>query len=44
MDRQRQHNIGILGEMLMEIRSQLRNQLEESGTAPMDTTETTSNG
>ena len=43
MDRQKWHNVGILGEMLMEIRSQLRNQTTEMGVAPMDTTETNDN-
>ena len=38
MDRQKWHNVGILGEMLMEIRSQLRTQTTEMGVAPMDTT------
>ena len=38
MDRQKWHNVGILGEMLMEIRSQLRTQATESGVAPMEAT------
>ena len=38
MDRQKWHNVGILGEMLMEIRSELRNQPDVRGSVPMDTT------
>ena len=38
MDKQKWHNLGILGEMLMEIRSRLRSQTTEMGVAPMDAT------
>ena len=38
MDKQKWHNVGILGEMLMEIRSRLRSQTTEMGVAPMDAT------
>ena len=37
LDRQKWHNTGILGEMLMEIRSQLGNHSIEMDTTPMDT-------
>ena len=40
IDRQKWYNVGILGEMLMEIRSQLRNQTTEMEEAPMDATDT----
>ena len=43
MDRQKWYNVGILGEMLMEIRSQLRNQMSEMDDALMDATETNAN-
>ena len=43
MDRQKWYNVGILGEMLMEIRSQLRNQMTEMEEAPMDATDTNAN-
>ena len=43
MDRQKWYNVGILGEMLMEIRSQLRNQMTEMDEAPMDATDTDAN-
>ena len=43
LDRQKWHNIGILGEMLMKIRSQLRTQSTETGITPMDATGNTSN-
>ena len=38
MDRQKWHNVEILGEMLMEIRSELRNQPEMRSSVPMDAT------
>ena len=38
MDRQKWHNVGILGEMLMEIRSELRNQPNVRSPEPMDAT------
>ena len=37
------HNIGILGEMLMEIRSRLQSQIIDKGVAPMDATENNDN-
>ena len=43
MDRQKWYNVGILGEMLMEIRSQLRNQMTEMEESPMDATDTDAN-
>ena len=43
MDRQKWYNVGILGEMLMEIRSQLRNQTTEMDEASMDATDTNAN-
>ena len=43
LDRQKWHNIGILGEMLMEIRSQLRTHSIEMGISPMDATANTNN-
>ena len=43
MDRQKWYSVGILGEMLMEIRSQLRNQMSEMDDALMDATETNAN-
>ena len=42
MDKQRWHNTGILGEMLMDIRKELINS--EEAESFMDTTETTGNG
>ena len=38
MDRQKWHNVGILGEMLMEKRSELRNQPDVRSPVPMDAT------
>ena len=43
MDRQKWYNVGILGEMLMEIRSQLRNQTRVMEEASMDATDTITN-
>ena len=43
MDRQKLYNVGILGEMLMEIRSQLRIQTRVMDEASMDTTDTIAN-
>ena len=43
MDRQKWYNVGILGEMLMEIRSHLRNQMTEMEEAPMDATDNNAN-
>ena len=43
MDRQKWYSVGILGEMLMEIRNQLRNQMSEMDDVLMDTTETNAN-
>ena len=43
MDKQKWHNVGILGEILMEIRSRLRSQTVEIGEAPMDATESNDN-
>ena len=43
MDRQKWYSVGILGEMLMEIRSQLRNQMSEMDDTLMDATETNAN-
>ena len=44
MDRQRWHNIGILGEMLMDIRKELINLNSEEAESLMDATETIGNG
>ena len=44
MDKQKWHNIGILGEMLMDIRNELINQNNEEAELFMDATETTGNG
>ena len=43
MDKQKWHNVGILCEILMEIRSRLRSQTVEIGEAPMDATESNNN-
>ena len=44
MDKQKWHNIGILGEMLMDIRKELINQNSEEVESLMDATETIGNG
>ena len=43
MDRQKWHNVGILGEILMEIRGQLQIRSTDMGVAPMDATASNDN-
>ena len=43
MDRQKWYNVGILGEMLMEIRSQVRNRTRVMEEASMDARDTIAN-